>query len=361
MNRLCLPISAWVLFIIVLTGASKSIADTILIEASRDNTLYETTEGSLSNGSGDYLFVGSTSTNHARRAVIAFDNLSSIPAGSIVDSVRLHLQLSREASPSTTLSVWRLVSDWGEGASDAAGEEGGGASAMEGDATWIHAFFDSQTWLSPGGDFMEIASAQLQVDAIGNYTVESTEALVNDVQDWLDDPEVNFGWILTANESSTSAKRFNSREKLDAAMGPVLEVTYTPPPEDEVNNDWSGAWFDSSLDGEGYQVFDTPVGWLIYYFGYTPDEERLWLVSRVTKIGEPVLGQSYPLKMRMGTPGTFNNPSPPAQLVEWGTLQVNFDVCNNGTFLLQSPDLNLLKFSSVTRIIGVDGAECVDQ
>lgn len=205
---------------------------------------------------------------------------------------------------------------------------------------------------------METASAELQIDAVGNYTVESTEALVNDVQEWLDNHEVNFGWMLTAVETSKSAKRFNSRENPESAVGPLLEITYTPPPEDERNNNWSGAWFDSSLDGEGFQIFDTPVGWVIYFFGYTPDEERLWLVSRVANIGDPVPGQSYPLEMLVGTPGTFGNPSPPADLEEWGTLQVNFDDCNSGFFVLESAKFSLLKISNVTKLVGIDGAEC---
>jgi hypothetical protein len=353
---------ACVLFILALSSAGPAIAEMTLIEASRDNTLYESEQGLLSNGSGDYLFVGRTRSNGVRRAVIAFDDLSSIPPGSIIDSVRLNLQLSKETSSPTTLSVWRLVSDWGEGASDADGEEGGGTTAAEGDATWVYTFFDSQTWLSPGGDFMEGASGELAVDSVGNYTIESTEGLINDVQEWLDDPEANFGWVLTAVEDgTTTAKRFNSRENPDSSAGPLLEVTYTPPPEDEKNNNWSGAWFDPSLNGEGYQIFDTPVGWVIYFFGYTPDEEQLWLVSRVADIGDPELDKSYSLQMLVGTPGTFNNPSPPEQLVDWGTLEINFTDCNNGLFVLESPTLSLLKISSVSKIVGVDGAGCVNE
>ena len=123
-------IRLWALLGIACAG--PAIADMVQIGASRDNTLYESAQGALSNGSGEYLFVGRTSSNGVRRAVIAFDDLSSIPAGSTIDSVRLHLELSRESSSATTLSLWRLVSDWGEGASNATGQEGGGAASMLG-------------------------------------------------------------------------------------------------------------------------------------------------------------------------------------------------------------------------------------
>ncbi len=361
MKRVFASATAWALTILALSSANVSAAEEILIEASRDNTLYESTEGALSNGSGDYIVVGRTKSNEVRRAVIAFDDLSGIPAGSTIDSVRLHLQLSGESSSPTTVSIWRLVSDWGEGASKADEQEEGGAPAAEGDATWVHTFFDSQRWLIAGGDFMETASAELAVDSVGNYTVESTEALVNDVQEWLDAPETNFGWILTAGESGSTAKRFNSRENPGAAMGPVLEVAFTPPPEDDRNNNWSGLWYDPTLNGEGYLVFDTPSGWVVYFFGYTPDEEQLWLISETKDIGDPIPGQSYSLQMKVGTPGTFNNPSPPAQLVDWGSLQVNFDDCNNGFFALESPSFNLFKLSDSVKLVGIDGAECVDE
>ena len=359
MTKLYVSLSAWVLTIVVLLSAGPVSAEMIQIEATRDNTLYESAQGSLSNGSGDYLFVGRTNSNGVRRAVIAFDDLSGIPAGSTIDSVRLHLQLSRESSPSTTLSVWRLVSDWGEGASNAGGAEGGGAAAAQGDATWVHTFFDSQTWISPGGDFMGVASGQLAVDALGSYTVESTEAMVSDVQGWLDDPEVNFGWILTAQESGTTAKRFNSRENPSSATRPRLEVTYTPPAEEEPKNNWSGLWYDPSLDGEGYQIFDTSAGWIVYFYGYSSDGERLWLVSDPTDIGEPVLDKSYTLQMKEGIPGSFNSPTPSEQLVDWGTLGVNFQDCNKALFVLESS--SLLKISESIKIIGVNGAECVNQ
>ena len=342
---------------LVALGFSHSLsAETVTVEASRDNTLYEDPSGAFSNGAGDYLFVGRTVNQGLRRAVIAFTDLGDIPPGSTINSVRLHLFLSRERSASTTLSISRLLADWGEGSSNASDQEGGGAAASVGDATWIHTFFSDQTWSTPGGDFAAAPSAQLVMDATGSYTIESTAALVADVQDWLDNPETNFGWHLMAGEGSTSAKRFNSRENSLADTRPMLEIEYTASDTPVTVNDWSGLWFDSSLDGEGYLVFNTPVGWVVYFFGYTADEEQLWLISELTDVGDPEPGVSYDFNMLVGNPGTFNNPAPSTDLLPWGSLQINFDDCGSGTFVLESA--TQLKISEATKLAGIDGTQC---
>ena len=342
---------------LVALGFSHSLsAETVTVEASRDNTLYEDPSGAFSNGAGDYLFVGRTVNQGLRRAVIAFTDLGDIPPGSTINSVRLHLFLSRERSASTTLSISRLLADWGEGSSNASDQEGGGAAASVGDATWIHTFFSDQTWSTPGGDFAAAPSAQLVMDATASYTIESSAALVADVQDWLDNPETNFGWHLMAGEGSTSAKRFHSRENSLAATRPMLEIEYTASDTPVTVNDWSGLWFDSSLDGEGYLVFNTPVGWVVYFFGYTADEEQLWLISELSDVGDPEPGVSYEFNMLVGNPGTFNNPSPSTNLLPWGSLQINFDDCGSGTFVLESA--TQLKISAATKLAGIDGTQC---
>src|SRR5947209_14545733 len=55
---------------------------TVTLTPSKDNTLYQTTNGSLSNGSGVHIFAGATNRRELRRALIAFDVARQIPAGS---------------------------------------------------------------------------------------------------------------------------------------------------------------------------------------------------------------------------------------------------------------------------------------
>ncbi|MHC4140484.1 MAG: multicopper oxidase domain-containing protein [Planctomycetota bacterium] len=222
----------WLLAVLAATllvsGAAQG--DLVTIQASKDNTLYEDAAGSLSNGAGVRLFSGNTSDKGVRRALMAFDVAGSVPAGSTIDAVTLTLNMGRsQRAGAETFTLYRMDSDWGEGTSVAAGQEGGGGPATTGDATWIHSFYASSFWTTAGGDFSATASASLLVDRKAFYTWGSTPEMVADVQGWLNVPANNFGWILIGNEAAIeTAKRFDSRENGTAANRPVLEVTFTP-------------------------------------------------------------------------------------------------------------------------------------
>jgi hypothetical protein len=217
--------------IFVLPCAHILIAQTqVVISADKDNTLIQTADGSLSNGAGQNFFVGRTNqgSGYLRRGVIAFDIAGSIPSGALIQSVTLTLNMSKTRFNTTqTISIHRLESDWGEGSSNATG--GSGAPSTTGDATWIHTFFSTASWANAGGDYDPFVTASQAVSGVGSYTWGSTASMVGDVQAWLDDPSTNFGWILIGNENSSStAKRFDSRENVNPNARPKLIVTYMP-------------------------------------------------------------------------------------------------------------------------------------
>lgn len=221
---LCVPAAAW---------AQCQIGETTLL-ASRDNTLFEDGSGALSNGSGSYLFTGNTRSMGVRRALLHFDVAGAIPAGSTIDSASLHLNMSMTIAGSENVNLHPVLADWGEGASDASGMEGGGAPSATDDATWIHTFFNSAFWANSGGDFSPMASATTAVDGNGVYTWGSA-AMMADVQSWLDDPMNNFGWILVGNESATTtAKRFDARENSTTPTPPTLCVALSAPAVSEI-------------------------------------------------------------------------------------------------------------------------------
>ena len=198
--------------------------------ASKDNTLYQSVDGSLSNGAGQHFFAGKNNGGLTRRGVVAFNISGSIPAGSTINSVSLTLNMSRTISGAQSVSLHRLTADWGQGSSDASGNEGGGDPSAPGDATWVHRFFDTQNWASQGGDFSGASSASASVGGIGSYTWVSTSQMVSDVQAWLDNPSSNFGWLVRGNEGvSRTTKRFDTKENGTVANRPVLTVNYTPP------------------------------------------------------------------------------------------------------------------------------------
>ena len=210
-------------------------SSTIGIGASKDNTLYESSSGNISNGAGQFFFVGNTNNGSRRRGVIAFDIAGNVPTGSTITSATLRLHVSKTRVGSRTVDLHRLLADWGEGSSNVGGGGGGGASATTNDATWVHRFFNTIQWSSNGGDFSNTVSASKSVGGEGaTYTWGSTAQMVADVQGWLDDPSTSFGWLLKGNEGTRSAKRFDTKENGTLSNRPALTVEFTipslPPP-----------------------------------------------------------------------------------------------------------------------------------
>ena len=209
-------------------GPSLAIADVININPIKDNTLYQyvPADGDLSNALGFHFFAGETGMGELRRGVLAFDIAGNIPAGSTILGVTLSLNMSRTGvDTARTIELHTLLADWGEGTSQATGEEGTGAPATPNDATWRHRFFDTIFWTSEGGDFSATVSASQSVGPVGVYTWSSSQMRA-DVQSWLDDPASNFGWLVLGDESQIlTAKRFDTRE---SASPPVLTILYRP-------------------------------------------------------------------------------------------------------------------------------------
>jgi hypothetical protein len=203
-------------------------AATVTLPPSKDNTLYEIEDGSLSNGKGMHFFSGMTVEPLRKRGLLAFD-LSSIPAGSTIVSAMLRMNMSRTIAGSEPTSLHKLLTDWGEASSDAPGSEGTGALAQTGDATWLHRFYPATLWINPGGDFTASPSATTDVELEGFY-FWSSAGMVADVQGWLASPATNFGWLVFTNETTApSAKRWDTRENPTAANRPVLTIRYSPP------------------------------------------------------------------------------------------------------------------------------------
>jgi hypothetical protein len=204
-----------------------------MLNARKDNTLYENATGGVSNGAGPTFFVGNTNqlSGSLRRALVAFPVADSIPPGSTILSASLTLHMSRTnaAAPSATVELHRALADWGEGTSVGDANGGAGAAAATGDATWVHRFFGATSWSTPGGDFDGQSDASKSVGAVDFYTWESTGRMVSAVQQWLDNPASNFGWVILGDEEGTAtAKRFDSRENIDPSVRPRLAVTYQP-------------------------------------------------------------------------------------------------------------------------------------
>jgi hypothetical protein len=207
--------------------AEVSGSITVSFPAQKDNTLYEHPAGQLSNGSGPYFFAGRTSDNLLRRGLIAFD-LSSIPTNATITGASLRMRL---LGGGAEVSLHKASRAWGEGASNAGDPGGDGTQAAPNDATWLHAFYNTSFWTTPGGDFSPTPSATVDIFISGSY-VWTGAPLRADLQDWVSNPGNNFGWVVRSDENTAGeVQRFYSREQLNNNR-PLLTVTYessTPP------------------------------------------------------------------------------------------------------------------------------------
>lgn len=225
----------------LLAIASLAAAEVVTLAPSKDATLYEDPAGALANGSGGELFVGRDTGAFTRRALVAFDLTGHVPPGSQIHSAVLTLHVPQATSGPQVVYLHRLLAPWGEGRSIADKDPG---SAVKMDATWIHRFRPDRLWAQPGGDYDPAVSTACEVNDVGYHTWGPAARMTQDIQQWVDNPASNFGWMLIGPEPAASTcKRFNSRECTDARRRPMLTIYFTrragelPPIEGDLNLD----------------------------------------------------------------------------------------------------------------------------
>jgi hypothetical protein len=203
-------------------------ADATMMETVPDNSM----------GAAEWVLSGTTQNGPRNRALMRFDIAGSIPAGSQITGVAMTIaaiRQSREAPAGASFGLHRVLRSWGEGVTVPETQPGLGVPANEGDATWNARFFPATSWAAPGGvegiDFSGQPSSSVIIDTLGIFPFDGTFELIDDIQDWLDHPEANFGWMLLCQAESTrfTARQFASREYSNPEMAPQLTIQYTPP------------------------------------------------------------------------------------------------------------------------------------
>jgi hypothetical protein len=205
------------------TALLAPIADTTLLESNPLNNL----------GALDNLTAGTSDEGFLSRALLRFDVSSSIPVGASITQVNLFVAVvTFPLGGDSNFGLHRLLRDWGEGDKD---ESDVGAPATTGEATWLSRFHPATLWTAPGGqagtDYEGAPSAVVSVSGLDLYEFESSAALIADVQNWLDNPASNFGWMLKTEDEVEDAtiRCFASREDL-FGDAPQLVVKYTMRP-----------------------------------------------------------------------------------------------------------------------------------
>ena len=239
-------------------SGSVASAGSVTLTSVADNTLYQSDLGNISNGAGTAMFAGTSASlaSNIRRAVLRFDVAAGVPAGATITSASLVLNENGSNFDEYVCKVYRVLASWGEGASVATGGQGGGTLAQTGDATWFRRFFPATNWTNAGGDFSTTESASLAIGAGAAFTWTSAQ-LASDVQDMLNNPATNFGWLIQGEEtSSKTAKRFATREDATPDLRPALIIEFSTGCTGDLNGDTFVDDSDFVLFANAYNILD---------------------------------------------------------------------------------------------------------
>ena len=139
-------------------------------------------------------------------------DLSSIPAGSIVHTARIVLNVTNTGK---TYELYKLKRDW-----------------VENQVTWR---------ISATGIAWAVAGAQGDADrdptilgllsarALGLTPIELNASGIAAVQSWVNDPASNFGFILQNYTTASDGLNFDSHEAVNPSLRPRIEITFLPP------------------------------------------------------------------------------------------------------------------------------------
>jgi hypothetical protein len=231
------------------------------LPAAQDATLLGGTDAAANRSLADPgLFAGVDGAGNPRRGLIEFNIGAKIPAGSTITGVTLQMDLGQAAGSgggvgggtggSQTISLFDESQAWGQPTNVAGASSfsaiGHGGSAATGDATWNDAFFNTTPWTTAGGDYSSSLSDRGDATVGATLTTYpwSAAGMTADVQNWLNNPATNFGWLIRNSDETSLAdfRAFWSAQGAAAYLAanptnpanisaPELIVTYQPVPE----------------------------------------------------------------------------------------------------------------------------------
>ncbi len=226
---------------------SRITLSTAMISLSAFDTLYEA--GALSDSNGSYITVGENGARRGPtnndRGLIKFNISSAIPAGSTINGALLTMTVDdTQSTISQSVGLYPMTKPWADNSTStvgsSAGHEGGGFVANNGDATWADQVYNTNTSLAVPWSMLPIGGSNLPFSSTPDSSTNVTTAasyqwsdLATEVQNWLDHPSTNFGWIVIGAENLSpmdtgpgTTLHFDSSK---STAPPMLMVNYTPP------------------------------------------------------------------------------------------------------------------------------------
>jgi hypothetical protein len=144
------------------------------------------------------------------RSSLIYWDLTSIPPGSVVQSVDITVNVTNTSSQS--YECYQLLQPW-----------------IENEATWNQYAF-GQSWQVAGADGAEDRDStvlgSITAPNEGLFTMSLNTAGVAAVQSWVDNPSSNHGFIIQDYINASNGMDFSSRETGTVANRPKLTVTY---------------------------------------------------------------------------------------------------------------------------------------
>jgi hypothetical protein len=145
------------------------------------------------------------------RSALLYWDLTSIPSGSVVQSVDVTVNVTNTTTQS--YECYRLLRSW-----------------VESEANW-NQYASGQSWQAGGADGAEdrdsIVLGFITAPNKGLITISLNSAGVAAVQSWVDNPSSNHGFIIQDYINASNGMDFSSRETGTVANRPKLTVTYS--------------------------------------------------------------------------------------------------------------------------------------
>lgn len=220
--------TALAFFLVSLPPFAVADVVTTTFADSADSTLRQ--DAATANyGLTSVISVHSRNKNRNRRGAIFFD-LSAIPSNATIENALLNMYMETAPSQPRNIDVHRFTDSWREGT----GDDNINSPGING-ATWIERQYGNNIWTgsgpwdwaAQGGDFVAAATASTPTTGRGwmNWNV------LPDVAAWTSGAASNYGWLIKDpiegdGSGNSHRSQWDSRENGDAALNPVLDVTY---------------------------------------------------------------------------------------------------------------------------------------
>ncbi len=192
--------------------------------AAGSDTWISSADQSYNYGASTGLSAGNDgAATESRRALLAFD-LSSIPAGSTINSATMSLYQYAQADSSTPqLGVYEVSRSWAEGSGD-------GSASGDG-ATWV-TYDGVNSWTTAGGDFNGTAAATANAPSVSGVWLDFD--LAGLTQQWVNGTTANHGVLVRKTSEDTALSDYKdfyaSDYSVDASLRPRLVIEYVPAP-----------------------------------------------------------------------------------------------------------------------------------